>query len=167
MSDPLSKFVKDVIGLQEEVLGANGHHPHTKPFLDDLSEPAKQEAARKALVTPTIEALMEGVPTRVRLSRQLLKSYLGTASNRAKLFKSMEQPVKMLLGYSEVTPRMAEYYISLITDVLLHCDGTEVFNRELLESNIRELSKHVANPEFGDGIEASSDEIPVPTIKGS
>jgi hypothetical protein len=167
-SNSLTKSVSDVLALQketQEALDENGHHPLTKPFLDGLSEIVQQEADRRADGPPTVEDLTGLLPSRIRLSRQLMKSYLDTAENRAKLFKSMVKPIRTLLDHSEITPIAAEHFICLVTDVLLHCDGTEVFDRALLESNIRELSQYVANPEFGDGIEASSKEIPVPTFK--
>ena len=144
--DPLSKSISDVLALQEE----------TRKVLEKDGR------------LPMVEALTQLVPQRIRLSRQLLQAYLSTAENRAKLFKASESPIlKMLQEPSEVTPIAVEYYLAMITDVLLRCDGTEVFDRELLESNIRDLSKYAANPNFGDGIESPSDEIPVPTVTGA
>jgi hypothetical protein len=111
-----------------------------------------------------VESLTDLLPTRIRLSRQLLKNYLNTAEDRSKLLKSLEWNLKTLLESQEITSLAAEHHLSLVTDILLHCDGTEVFNRALLESNIREVSKYVVNPNFGDGIVASSEEIPVPNF---
>lgn len=115
MSDSLSKSVLDILALQEET---------QKTFV------AQQEADRKAN-GPPIEVLMGLIPSRVRLSRRLLKDYLGTPENRSKLLKSIEKPIQTLLDRSEITQMMVEHFISLVTDILFHCDGTEVFDRGL------------------------------------
>jgi hypothetical protein len=152
MSDPLHKSISDVLALQKETMSENNHHPLTKPFLDDLSELARQEADRKALATPVIEDLTQMLPSRVRLSRELMKRYMDTSEGRSRLLASTAEPIRFLFISTVPTSRDAEHYLCLLADILLHCDGTEVFDRALVAENIRGLSQYVVNPDFGGSV---------------
>ena len=96
----------------------------------------------------TIEELSWMLPPRVRLSRELMKRYLDTPEGRGQLLASTAEPIRFLFLSTVPTSRDAEHYLCLLSDLLLRCDGTEVFDRALVAANIRELSGYVANPSF-------------------
>lgn len=92
----------------------------------------------------TIEALLNQVPSRIRLVRQLTKEYMATPENRVKLFAALAG------SKIKTTNEEAERLLAAIADLLLHCDGSEKFDKVSLNTTIRELSKLIPNPNFGD-----------------
>ncbi len=91
-----------------------------------------------------VETLLNQIPSRIRLGRQLIKEYVSSPEGRVKLFTA--------LARSEIktTNEEAEQLLVTIADLLLHCDGSEEFDKSSLNTTIQELSKLIPNPNFGD-----------------
>jgi hypothetical protein len=99
-------------------------------------------------VSLTVEELTQMLPPRVRLSRELMKRYLDTPEGRSQLLASAAESIRFLFLSTVPTSRDVEHYLCLLGDLLLRCDGTEVFDRALVAVNIRELNQYVVNPTF-------------------
>jgi hypothetical protein len=92
----------------------------------------------------TIETLLNQIPSRIRLGRQLIKEYMSSPEKRVKLFAALAK------SEIEETSEEAERLLTGIADLLLYSDGSEEFDKASLNTIIQKLSKLIPNPNFGD-----------------
>ena len=97
---------------------------------------------------PSLAELAWMVPARIRLSRELVKRYLDTPEGRSQVLTATAEPIRFLFNSTTPTSRDAEHYLGLLVDILIRCDGTEVFDKALVASNIQDLSRYVGNPDI-------------------
>lgn len=90
---------------------------------------------------PFTERLKGLLPPMMMVKRQLISSYLDTPERRMKLFASMFNPLRTIFEHREETKWTAEYYLGMICEILLHCDGTEVLpnSEEEFEAMVKDL----------------------------
>jgi hypothetical protein len=74
---------------------------------------------------PFTERLKNLLPDMMLVRRQIINSYLDTPERRMKLFASMAPSLQVIFDHKEETKWTAEYYLGMICEILLHCDGTE------------------------------------------
>lgn len=96
----------------------------------------------------TIKELTWLIPPKIRLSQELIKLYLETSEGRTKLFEVAAEQLRYLFVSTVPTSRDADHYLGVLSNLLLHCDGTEVFNRETVVSNILKLSTYVPHKDY-------------------
>jgi hypothetical protein len=112
---------------------------HVKDVLDlQASTPNPVETSSQE--NPSINDLILEIPRGILYPYLLVEEYLKTSEGRVKLLQSMTMTVVQFLPMA--SSRGAERCLRLINDILHHCDGTEVFDRELLKNNIKVLSEH-------------------------
>lgn len=90
---------------------------------------------------PFTERLKKLLPDMMMIKREIIHEYTKTSLGRSKLFASMVPALRTIFEHKEETKWTADYYLGMICEILLHCDGTEVLPNaeEEFEAMVKDL----------------------------
>jgi hypothetical protein len=90
---------------------------------------------------PFTERLKKLLPDMMMIKREIIHEYTKTSLGRSKLFASMVPALRTIFEHKEETKWTAEYYLGMICEILLHCDGTETLPNfeEEFEAMVKDL----------------------------